>query len=58
MKLKVWAFGLALGIVWGLSLFVLTLIAINTGYSYAELFLGVVFVECSRCFCRIRTGIH
>lgn len=42
MKLKVWAFGLALGIVWGLSLFILTLIAINTGYSYADIFLGVI----------------
>ncbi len=40
MKLKVWAFGLALGIVWGLSLFVLTLIGINT--TYADAFLGVI----------------
>lgn len=40
MKLKVWAFGLALGIFWGSSLFVLTLIGINT--TYADLFLGVI----------------
>jgi uncharacterized membrane protein YGL010W len=39
MKLKPFALGTALGIVWGVSLFITTWISYFTGQGYAELFL-------------------